>query len=94
MKELITYARTEERIPTGCFVARKVDDGTVRVGWSARTKNDPLGFTKTKALDIARARITTGTKLHIPYRLQDILPGFKARCQKYFRTDLIVVIQA
>lgn len=92
MQELITYVRNDHGDPTAVLVAQKVDsNGTIRIGWSACHKEDKNNGKKF-FLNIARHRLLTGTNKIIPYRIQKVMPTFKDRCRKYFRSDCIIAV--
>jgi hypothetical protein len=78
MAELVQFVRNRNGQPRGVLVAR--NEG---VSWSALHPRD--SFDKELALRIARGRIENGCNTNPPRHVQNALPRFIDRAQRYFR---------
>lgn len=90
---IVQYSRDENGNPDGVLVAKKVDNkGTVLVGWSACHKADKFK-SKEFAKKIAKNRIKLGASgCTIPMRMKPMIKPFMDRCERYFKTDAIVLV--
>lgn len=88
--EIIQYVRDVNGDPDAVLVARKNDKEVIQISWSA--VRPPDRFSKHLALHIARNRFESGTSAKIPMRIRPLIPDFRNRCRKYFRTFDVSII--
>ena len=93
-KMIVKYARNNRREPQGVIVVmRNPDMGhAVCCGWALRRKDDPIKFTKSRALEIATGRaLKHGASDCMPFSIKKLVDdAFVARCQKYFKETNLV----
>lgn len=82
---VIQYLRKNGK-PFGTVVAVKGDHG-FRIGYSLCSRKDR--FKKETGLKIAFGRADTWSviPMRTPKEIMEALPGFIARCKKYYRTE-------
>lgn len=69
----------------GCVMAKKLEDGTVGLGWSYTNLKAGDRFNKERAVLIAEARCNQhGTKAQTPYDVKPVLEKITHRAVKYF----------
>ena len=77
------FKKVEVQTPIGVVIAIRNDSGIVKFGWSSCDSKDT--FSKSKALEIAKARALKGSIKPIPTSLSGTATeAFVLRCEKYF----------
>lgn len=89
---VIQYVRKNGR-PLGAIVAVKGEHG-FRIGYSLCNKRDR--FKKETGLKIAFGRADTWSSIpgDTPREIMAALPGFIARCKKYYRTENVPAMES
>lgn len=86
-KSVIQYVRNKKRRPMGVLVALKDSNSPegFRIGYSLCNKKDRFSKHMGLVVAIGRADVAV-TEYGLPRDIAGLLPEFKARCRKYYKT--------
>lgn len=72
--------------PRGIVLASVVD-GKISIGWSYTKNSAGDRFDKNLGLEIATARLSTGTNSKVPNLVGKVITKMRDRAKAYFKTD-------
>lgn len=83
--QITRYTRNKKGNRNGCLVAAKMDDGTIRVGFSLCHRNDEFDKHLGKQKAVGRMNATKNYIHDLPHSMKDEYERFAKRCMKYFK---------
>jgi hypothetical protein len=94
-KIMIEYVRTKKRQKRGVLAAKKIN-GKVFIGWSmCKLKMDKFDRDRGKQIAIGRANkgVMNDDSIKLPGCIKKQAREFKKRCEKYYDTNQIILVQ-